>query len=108
MTKKEDDFFGKPIYTYTKEDACNDGQQARMGLIGNSVVYLTSSLFERFNIGEGKPSPEFGKLVGKICESMAIPDEEDTDYMKLRVIEEGEIWAILNGEGLTIMKPEDY
>ena len=35
-------------------------------------------------------------------------DSEDTDFMRLRVIEKDEIWVVYNGEGITFMKPEDY
>jgi len=36
------------------------------------------------------------------------PDDEDTNYMKLRVIVKNEIWLVYNAEGITFMKPDDY
>jgi hypothetical protein len=47
-------------------------------------------------------------LVERGIKLLKEPDPEDTDYMKLRVIEKDFIWVILDGNGLTFMRPEDY
>ena len=39
---------------------------------------------------------------------LSFPDPEDTEYRKLRVILDDQIWAILDGDGLTFLRPQDY
>jgi hypothetical protein len=40
---------------------------------------------------------------------LKLPDPEDSEYMKLRVIEKDKLWVIWSaGEGFVFMKPEDY
>ena len=35
-------------------------------------------------------------------------DAEDDDIRKLRVILEDQIWVILDGDGITFLRPQDY
>ena len=35
-------------------------------------------------------------------------DAEDDDIRKLRVILEDQIWVILDGDGMTFLRPQDY
>jgi hypothetical protein len=47
-------------------------------------------------------------LIKKGLNLLAKVDKEDTNYMRLRVVVKDKIWVVLNGEGITFMKPEDY
>jgi hypothetical protein len=92
------------IYSYTKEQAIEDGVLELVGSIGNQSVVFTSNLFKDGYENEQKRK----ELVNRGLTMLRQPDPEDTPYMKLRVIEKDKIWIILNGEGFTFMKPEDY
>ena len=48
------------------------------------------------------------ELVHRGLEMLRQPDPEDSDYMKLRVIEKDRIWAVLTGEGYTFMRSDEY
>ena len=93
------------IYTYTREQAIEDGVLVPVGHIGNQSVVFTSNLFADGYEDEQKRK----ELVNRGLEMLRQSDPEDTDYMKLRVIEKDKIWVIWHaGEGFTFMKPEDY
>lgn len=92
------------IYTYTREQAIDDGILVPVGKVGNQSVVITSNLFKESYEDEEKRKA----LVNRGLELLRQPDPEDTSYMKLRVIEKDKIWVIWNGEGFTFMKPEDY
>ncbi len=99
-----DDSFGELIYRYTAEDAVRDGLFVPVGFVGEYPAYFTSNLFV-----EGYEQQERrGELVRRGLELLRQYDPEDTDYLRLRVIEKNEIWVTLTGEGYTFMKPEDY
>ncbi|MCA9459647.1 MAG: hypothetical protein KC550_03810 [Nanoarchaeota archaeon] len=92
------------ISKYTQEDAINDGILVIVGKVDDINIVFTTNLFD-----EGYH--EFTKrntLVKKGLNLLEKPDKEDTNYMKLRVIEKGKIWVVYNAEGITFMKPEDY
>jgi len=91
------------IYRYTKEDAIADGQQARIGSDKGRTIYITSTILADYE-DENKRET----LMQKVLESLDKPDPEDTNYLKLRVIEKGKIWAVEDGDGITIMHPSDY
>jgi type I site-specific restriction endonuclease len=93
------------IYSYTREQAIEDGVLILSGTVGATSVVFTSNLF-----ADGYEDKEKRiALVNRGLEMLRQPDPEDSDYMKLRVIEKDKIWVIWHaGEGFTFMKPEDY
>lgn len=92
------------IYSYTQEQAIEDGILVKVGACGKVPVIFTTNLFyDGYEDREKRV-----ELVKKGLEMLKQPDKEDTDYMKLRVIEKDKIWVILDGNGITFLKPEDY
>jgi len=92
------------IYEYTQEQAIEDGILVKVGTCGELPVVFTSNLFH-----DGYEEKEKRiELVKKGLALLRQPDKEDTDYMKLRVIEKRRIWVVLDGNGITFLKPEDY
>lgn len=100
-----DELFGDVIYTYTAEDAVSDGISIPIGTAGDEPVYFTSS---PFSDGYERQPEKIRELVERGLELLRQPEEEDTDYMRLRVVEKDRIWAILDGDGYKFMKLEDY
>ena len=68
-------------------------------------MYFTTNLFES---GGYEDHDKRVGLVKRGLDMLNEYDPEDSDYMRLRVIEKDEIWVVYNGEGITFMKPEDY
>jgi len=101
--KEESDFFGDVISSYTKEDAVRDGQQKVIGTDKGENIYITDTL-----IGDYDDADKSEELVMRALKSLDIPNDEDTPYMKLRVLEEGKLWVIKSADGITIMHPSDY
>jgi hypothetical protein len=101
----DDDFWGPVISEYTAKDAVEDGIFVEVGSMGKHPVYFTTNLFES---GEYQDYEKRVNLVKRGLEMLNKEDPEDSDYMRLRVIEKDEIWVVYNGEGITFMKPEDY
>jgi hypothetical protein len=101
------DLFGEPIFRYTAEDAVRDGVFVHTGWVGRNreiPVYLTSNL-----VAAGYEDPERQRrLVLDGLEQLRSPDPEDSDYMRLRVLEDGKVWVTLTGEGVTYMLPSDW
>lgn len=92
------------ISRYTQEQAIEDGILVKVGSCGKLPVIFTTNLFY-----DGYEEQEKRiELVKKGLEMLKQPDKEDTNYMKLRVIEKDKIWVILDGDGITFLKPEDY
>ena len=102
---EEDDVFGPVISKYTAKDAVEDGIFVEVGYVGKEPVYFTTNLFES---GGYDAYDKRISLVKKGLTLLGTQDPEDSDYMRLRVIEKDEIWVVYNGEGITFMKPEDY
>ena len=98
------------VSEYTADQGIEDGILVKVGEVrekdGSKIrVIFTRALFE-----EGGYEDE-ARRVALVARGMTLlkkSDPEDTDYMRLRVIEEGEIWVIHDGNGITFMKPEDY
>ena len=101
----EDEFFGPVISKYTARDAVEDGIFVEVGSVGKNPVYFTTNLFES---GGYQDCDKRVGLVKHGLDMLYEYDPEDSDYMRLRVIEKDEIWVVYNGEGITFMKPEDY
>ena len=96
--------FGEVIYRYTAENAVEDGLFVPVGTIGDYPVYFTSNLFAEGYEDAGRRRELVHRGLGLLRQR----DPEDTEYMRLRVIEKDRIWVTLTGEGYTFMKPEDY
>ena len=98
------------ISEYTMDQAIEDGILIEVGEVqrndGTKIrVVFTRTLFEE---GGYEDKTKRVALVTRGMELLKNSDPEDTDYMRLRVIEKGRIWAIHDGNGITFMKPEDY
>ena len=93
------------IFAYTQAQAIEDGVLVHVGWCGGMKVVLTRNLFY-----EGYEDVQRRKeLVARGLELLKNPDAEDSEYMKLRVIEKDKLWLIWSaGEGFVFMKPEDY
>jgi hypothetical protein len=98
------------VSEYTMDQAIEDGVLVQVGEVqsinGTKIrVIFTRALFE-----EGGYEDET-RRVALVTRGMALlrkPDPEETDYMRLQVIEEGKVWVIHDGNGITFLKPEDY
>ena len=95
----------KVIFAYTQAQAIEDGVLLVVGYCGKEKVVFTRTLFY-----DGYEDVEKRKaLVVRGLELLKVPDAEDSEYMKLRVIEKDKLWVIWSaGEGFVFMKPEDY
>ena len=93
------------IFAYTQAQAIEDGVLIVVGYCGKEKVVFTRTLFY-----DGYEDVEKRKaLVMRGLELLKVPDAEDSEYMKLRVIEKDKLWVIWSaGDGLVFMKPEDY
>lgn len=98
------ELFGEPIFTYTTEQAVEDGVLIPVGTVGPHQVYFTAALFAEGHEDKQKRVD----LVNRGLELLRQPDPEDTRYMKLRVIEKDKVWVIAEPGKLTYLKPEDY
>lgn len=92
------------ISTYTTEQAVEDGVLVYVGDAGKNKVYFTRALFDQGYEDENKRT----ELVNHGLDLLKKPDEEDTEYMCLRVIEKDKIWVIAEPGKLTYMLPDDY
>ena len=91
------------VYSYTLEDALNDGVLVKTGFLEKSklLVVFTANLFSDVK-------DHYKNIIDKGLKLLSEPGKEDTPWMKLRVIEKNKIWVIANSEAVTFMKPEDY
>ena len=93
------------IFAYTQAQAIEDGVLIVAGYCGKEKVVFTRTLFY-----DGYEDVQRRKeLVARGLELLKTPDPEDSEFMKLRVIEKDKLWVIWSaGEGFVFMKPEDY
>ncbi|OVE80498.1 hypothetical protein BVY01_00165 [bacterium I07] len=104
--EQTDNLFDHVISVYTQDQAIDDGILVPVGRLntGQQVVF-TRNLFETGGY------EDLEKRLDLIQTGIAMlnkSDSEDSPYMRLRVIEKGQIWVIADGNGLTFLKPEDY
>jgi hypothetical protein len=92
------------ISTYTTEQAVEDGVLVYVGDAGKSKVYFTRALFDQGFEDKNKRT----ELVNRGLDLLRKPDNEDSEYMALRVIEKDKIWVIAEQGKLTYMLPDDY
>jgi len=124
--KNTDDFWGDPIYTYTAEEAVEDGilmENTRKDRFGE-CSHMTCNLYEQID----KLAQERNKtrlmeidaqfLVGCVMigareqyQSEAFKGDNDKNFFVIEGTEDGfsPIWFVRNEYGkLTAMLPEDY
>ncbi len=107
---ENENVFGEIIHSYTATEAVADGILIELGSLGEIPVYATANCFER--AGLDNPLHQKGVVLEAVA-ALKKPDPEDSDYMKLRVLHKGIaadydcLWAILDGQGVTLMFPED-
>ena len=97
------ELFGEVISRYTLDQAIEDGVLMKVGefAVDHRPIIFTTNLF-------ADVKERYQEVIRKGIELLKKPSPEDDEYMKLRVIEKGKIWVVLNAEGCTFMKPEDY
>lgn len=106
MSEVPEDLEGWPVISsYTTEQAEADGVLARVGYLrSGEPVYFTTNLLAR-----GYENREMRtELVNRGLELLRHPNPEDTEYMRLRVIEDRQAWVIYEPGKLTYLAPEDY
>jgi len=105
-TQHSEDLMDNVISTYTQDQAIEDGILVEVGkLTSGQRVVFTSNLFES---GGYIDLEKRLNLIERGLSMLRKSDPEDTDYMRLRVIEKSRIWVIADGNGLTFMRPKDY
>lgn len=101
-----EELFGPVLYSYTTEQAVEDGVLVYVGDVGPHKVYFTATL-----MAEGyEDQARRIALVNKGLSLLRQPDPEDSPTMKLRVIERADdpTWVIAEPGKLTYMKASDY
>ncbi|MEK7210727.1 MAG: hypothetical protein AAB070_04860, partial [Candidatus Binatota bacterium] len=77
------------IFSYTQAQAIEDGVLIVVGYCGKEKVVFTRGLFY-----DGYEDVQRRKeLVARGLELLKAPDSEDSEYMKLRVIEKDKLWV---------------
>ena len=95
----------KVIFAYTQAQAIEDGVLIVVGYCGKERVVFTSNLFyDGYDDAQRRR-----ELVTRGLELLRLPDPEDSEYMKLRVIEKDKLWVVWDAsDGFVFMKPEDH
>ncbi|OGS23237.1 MAG: hypothetical protein A2252_09130 [Elusimicrobia bacterium RIFOXYA2_FULL_39_19] len=93
------------ISAYTLEQAISDGILVKVGQCGRYAVIFTANLFYD---GGYEDKDKRMILVQKGIEMLKQSGPEDSDCMRLRVVEKDKIWVIADGQAVTFMRPEDY
>jgi len=93
------------IYRYAHETAINDGLLIKVGNINGISIVFTNGLF---HLNGFKDEGKRAALIERGLALLRQDDPEDTEFDRLRVIEKDKIWVILNSEGITFLRPEDY
>jgi len=87
-------------YVYTRQQAIEDGILVSLT---DSIVFTANLFSEGYEDTEKRNS-----LIEKGLKLLAIPDAEDSETFKLRIIEQDQIWVIADPSGITYLKPDDY
>ena len=92
------------IYAYTNDQAIDDGIKVKLG----SNLYATTNAVER--VGESGINEVLEAYNAGIYAQPASADQygEADQYFALYETQGERVWAILDGEGLHIILPEDY
>jgi hypothetical protein len=98
------------ISEYTMNQGIEDGILVEVGEIQRDGGSKITVVFIQTLCEEGGYEDKTKRvaLVTRGIELLKNSDPEDTEYMRLRVIEKGKIWVIHDGNGITFLKPEDY
>jgi hypothetical protein len=72
--------------------------------IANQNIVFTSNLFHS---GGYEDHEKRHALIKQGIALLKKPDPEDSVYNMLRVIKK-DVWMIVDGDGITFLKPEDY
>lgn len=95
------------INVYSREDAIKDGV-----LVPYEFTYQRKKYTACFSCGLYDKYEKYPSALKWIAQEsmkrLAFPDPQDTSSRKLRVILEDQILAILDSDGLTFLRPEDY
>ena len=99
--------FGEPIHVYTREQAIEDGVLIPAGTVrlidGTPVsICFTANLHSDYEDVESRAA-----LTRRGLAMLNDDAPEDTGCGRLRIIEEGRIWIVWDGDGITFMRPED-
>ena len=95
------------IHAYTRQDAISDGV-----LVPYTFTYNRRKLDACFSVGLYGKYKDYPKSLSWIVQRgmklLQQHDPEDDGVRKLRVILADQIWVILDGDGITFLRPEDY
>ena len=101
-----EEFFGEPIHTYTRQQAIEDGVLIHVGDVNTNLgtisICFTSNLFSDYRDETSRRD-----LIRQAIRLFSQPDEEDDGYRRMRVID-SDTWVIWDGDGITLLRPEDY
>lgn len=96
------------ISRYSAEAAIADGVLVEVGAVGTNRVLFTASLLH-----DGYTDAERRRwLIGKALQALKRHDHTDDEGGKFRCLrfepEGEEVFVVLDGAGITLMRPEDY
>lgn len=107
--------WGEPIYVYSKADAVADGSQVevpadiRTALNVKAPVYVTIALWHP-HVQTDDPdvtSANAYRLVRAASDAFRAGDT--SDMMRTNIVFDGvTVWGVIDGDGVTLMLPEDY
>ena len=107
--------FGEPIYTYTAEQAVEDGQLFRVPAdLAPRATYLTASVVGLCTPPKGSCEDFTGRVADVLTMTrLAFSRGDQDDRMRTGIVvkigaRNVTLWAVIDGAGLTIMQPEDY
>jgi hypothetical protein len=91
-------------YVYTRHQAIEDGFLVSVtDIAGRSIVFTANLFLDGYEDTERR-----NRLIDRGLKLLKIPDVEDSEAMKLRVIEKNKIWVIQDTEGVCFLRPDDY
>ena len=96
---------------YTTNQAIKDGVLIPIGKCGEIPVLITRNCFEQAGLDDAKLRET---IVRDAIAALKEPDPEDDGYRKIRTLSKWFgpgfecLWAVLDGQGMTLMCPEDY
>lgn len=108
--------WGEPISVYTKAQAVEDGQQVAVPqdildmLDVRAQVYLTSNLyFGHIVAGDDDAATHHNLWTLVRAASVAFRAGDTSDMMRTNIVIDGvTVWGVIDGDGVTLMLPEDY
>lgn len=113
MTDQTKEIFGEPIFTYTDEQAVEDGVLVHPFPRQFPNVLLSNAIYEAIEAAPGDRT--FAqKAIPLIQDAIMIVNKGPRDeYLWTKGLEgnvtNGEVWIARNGsKGITLMRPSDY